>query len=464
MMLEKRTGGPMKFKEAALIQSSEGGEMFKTLESTLFERDPAAENLVINLYPAVTYQEILGFGGAFTETSAYQFSRMSPETQDAIVKAYFDPREGLGYNFCRTHIHSCDFSCGRYTYVEDEDRDLKTFSIARDRKYVIPFIKAAQRTAGEALWLFASPWTPPAWMKSNGDMCHGGRLLDEYYEPWARYIVRYFQEYQKEGIPFFGLTVQNEAIAWQTWESCVYSAREEAVFVHDYLKPALKAADLGDIKVMIWDHNKERVYERARDSFAVPGAKDDIWGIAFHWYSGDHFNALSMTHEAFPDKPLLLTEFSVGAAYGETAPGPHTSWKGVERYANELIEDFNNYMAAETIWNLLVDETGGPYHDRAGGSRAQIVVDPEKDEMILEPTYYAVGHFSRFVKRGARRIGTSSFTDSIAVTAFKNPDGGIAVIALNRDGETKKPRLRMEGVTAPLELPGHSLTTCVIPA
>jgi glucosylceramidase len=154
----------------------------------------------------------------------------------------------------------------------------------------------------------------------------------------------------------------------------------------------------------------------------------------------------------------------VGAAYGETAAAPHTSWKGVERYAYELIEDFNHYMAGETIWNLLVDETGGPYHDRTGGSRAQIVVIPERDEIILEPTYYAVGHFSRFVKRGARRIGTSSFTTSIAVTAFKNPDGGIAAVVLNRDGEVKKLRLRMEEITAPVELPGHSLTTFVIPA
>jgi glucosylceramidase len=454
----------MKFKEVAIVQSSEKGNLFETLKPSVFERDPAAENLVINLYPDISYQEIFGFGGAFTETSAYQFSRMSAETQGKIIKAYFDPVEGLGYNLCRTHIHSCDFSCSRYTYVEDEDKELKTFSIARDQKYILPFIKAAKKIAGDALWLFASPWSPPGWMKSNGDMCHGGRLLDEYYETWAEYFVRYFQEYKKEGIPFFGLTVQNEAIAWQTWESCVYTAKEEAVFVHNYLKPALNAAGLGDIKVMIWDHNKERVYERARDSFAVPGAKDDIWGVAFHWYSGAHFDALSMAHDAFPDKPLLLTEFSVGAAHGETSIGPHTSWKGMEAYANELIGDFNNYMAAETIWNLLVDETGGPYHDRTGGSRAQIVVNPDKDEIYIEPTYYAIGHFSRFVKRGAKRIGTSSFTQNVGVTAFKNPDGGVVAVALNRGEEALKLRLRMEEITAPVELPEHSLTTFVIPA
>jgi glucosylceramidase len=452
----------MQYKKVDVVQSSEKGAVFERLEQTSFERDPAAENNVINLYPEVEFQKIIGFGGAFTETSAYQFSRMSAETQDRIVKLYFDPAQGLGYNFCRTHIHSCDFTLSRYTYVDDEDKDLKTFSIDRDRKYILPFIKAAQKIAGDALWLFASPWSPPGWMKSNGDPCHGGRLLDEHYATWARYFVRYLEEYKKEGVPFFGLTVQNEAMAWQTWESCVYTAEEEAVFVRQFLKPALKAAGFDDVNVMIWDHNKERIYERARDSFAVPGANDDIWGLAFHWYSGRHFDALELTHNAFPDKPLILTEYSVGATQGETTPGFHTGWKGVERCAKELIGDFNHHMAAETIWNLLVDETGGPYHDRTGGCRAQIVVDPAKDQLYIEPTYYAVAHFSRFVKRGAVRIGTSSFSDTIDVTAFKNPGGEIVAVVLNHGSEAGKFRLRIEGTTAPAELPEHSLTTFVV--
>ena len=452
----------MQFKKVTIIQSCEDGAMFENVKPAVFERDPAAENRVINLYPEVEFQKIIGFGGAFTETSAYQFSRMSTPAQEQIIKLYFDPHAGLGYNFCRTCIHSSDFGLSRYIYTEDEDNELKTFSIERDRKYILPFIKAAKKYAGNSLLFFASPWTPPAWMKSNGDMCHGGRLLDEYYKTWAQYFVRYFQEYKKEGVGFFGLTVQNEAFAWQTWESCVYTAEEEAVFVHKFLKPALKAAGFDDLKIMIWDHNKERVYERARDSFAVSGAKDDIWGVAFHWYSGRHYEALKMTHNAFPDKPLLLTEYSVGAPHGETAQAPHTSWKGMEIYSNELIGNFNNYMSAATIWNLIVDETCGPYHDREQGSRAQIVVNPEKDDFILEPTYYAIGHFSRFVRRDAIRIGNSSFSDSIDITAFKNPGGELVAVVLNHGTEVEKMRLRIEGTTAPIELPGHSLSTFII--
>ncbi|MCL2762495.1 MAG: glucosylceramidase [Treponema sp.] len=453
----------MQFRKVHIVQSVKGGELFQSLEPVVFERDPAAENEVINLYPEVTYQTIMGFGGAFTETSAYQFSRMSDAAQETIIKALFDPKEGLAYNFCRTHIHSCDFSISRYTYVEDEDTELKTFSIDRDRAYILPFIKAAQKAVGEDLWLFASPWSPPAWMKDNGDICHGGRLLDAYYAVWAQYFVRYCEEYRKEGIPFFGLTVQNEAMAWQTWESCVYTAQEEAVFAHQFLKPALKAAGFDDIRIMIWDHNKERVYERARDSFAVPGAKDSIWGIAFHWYSGTHFNALNMTHNAFPDKPLLLTESGIGAPHNETDSFPHGGWTGMAFYANEMIGNFNNYMAAEITWNLLIDEDGGPHHDRPFGCGARIMVNPATDEVILEPTYYATAHFSRFIKRGAVRIGTSSFSDRLAVTAFKNPDGEMVAVVLNRGAKTEKVRLRIEAVTAPLVLPGHSLTTLVVP-
>jgi len=454
----------MKFKMVNIIQSSENGPMFENVEPSMFERDPAAENRVINLYPDVEFQKIIGFGGAFTEASAYQFSRMSQKSREKILNAYFDPEKGLGYNFCRTHINSCDFACSRYTYVDDEDRELKTFSIDRERKYILPFIKAAKKIAGKDLWLFASPWSPPGWMKSNGEMCHGGRLLDEFYKTWADYFVRYLEEYKKEGINFFGLSVQNESLAWQTWESCTYTAKEEAVFVHKFLKPALKSSGFNDIKIMIWDHNKERIYERARDSFAVPGAKDDIWGVAFHWYSGEHFEALDMTHNAFPDKMLLLTEYCSAEFYEESAPFPHTSWISVDAYANELIGDFNHHMAAETTWNLLVDEAGGPFHDRGKGCIAQIVVNPERDEVILEPVYYAIAHFSRYIKRGAVRIGTSSSSAAIKIAAFRNPGGEIAAVVLNQGTAAQMLRLRIEGVTAPVKLPGHSLSTFIIPA
>lgn len=450
-------------KVRAFISREGAAEMLAPHSDVLFKKDVDTENMVINIYPEKRYQEIIGFGGAFTETSAYNFSKMSKENQRKIIDAYFNKETGLGYNFCRTHIHSCDFSLNRYTYVEENDKELKTFSIDRDRDYTIPFIKEALQVA-DGLHLFASPWSPPAWMKDNNDLCRGGRLLDEYYGTWAKYFVKYISEYKKEGIEFFAVSVQNEAKAWQTWESCQYTAEEEAIFAHKYLKPELKKAGLGDIKIMIWDHNKERIYDRARDSFKVEGAAEDIWGIAFHWYSGDHFSALDMTHEAFPDKPLILSEFCLGGARGETAPGPHSSWNGVEIYASELIGNFNHFMAASVDWNMIVDEDGGPYHDRERGCKAQIVVDPEKDTVSLEPTYYCVAHFSRFVKRGAVRIGNSTFSEGVKTTAFQNPNGEIVVIVLNCTHTQKDVFLRLGDSTAEAALPAKSLTTYVITA
>ncbi len=449
-------------QKAKVYLSQEGAaKMLAPQQDVSFKKDVETENMVINIFPEVRYQEIIGFGGAFTETSAYNFSKMSEKSKREIIDAYFNPEKGLGYNFCRTHIHSCDFSLDRYTYVEENDKELKTFSVDRDRKYIIPYIKAALETA-DGLCLFASPWSPPAWMKSNNDICHGGRLLDEYYGTWAKYFAKYLTEYKKEGIEFFGLTVQNEAKAWQTWESCEYTAEEEALFAHKYLKPELEKAGLGDVKIMIWDHNKERVYDRARDSFKVPGAKEDIWGIAFHWYSGDHYTGLDMAHEAFPDKPLVMSEFCLGGARGETAPGPHSSWNGVEIYASEIINNFNHYMAASVDWNMIVDEEGGPFHDRERGCKAQIVVNPETDSVSIEPTYYSVAHFSKFVKRGAVRIGNSTFSEGVKATAFQNPNGEIVVVVLNCTKDQKDVFLRLNGSTAEVALPGRSLSTYVI--
>lgn len=443
------------------VSRKDGKYMEYTEKSGVFEDGAFRDNRVVNIYSDRRYQEVLGFGAAFTETSAYNYSMLSSENKRKVIEAYFDPEKGLGFNFCRTHIHSCDFSLDHYTYVKDNDETLESFSIERDHKYILPFIKDAAEAAGDMV-LFASPWTPPAWMKDNNDMCHGGRLLEKYYQTWADYMVRYALEYKKEGFPLFGMTVQNEAAAWQTWESCKYSAREEGEFVHGYLRPTLDKAGLGDVKIMIWDHNRERVYDRARDSFAIPGARDDIWGIAYHWYSGDHYDGLDMAHEAFPEKPLILSESSLGAQRGETAPGPHSSWNGLELWAEEMIENFNHHMAASVAWNMIVDENGGPYHDRDGGCKAPIVADMDKGAVSIEPIYYALAHFSRFIRKGAVRLGTSTFGEMVKASAFENPDGEICAMILNRSEEEQNIYLRLDGERVQMELPARSLSTCVI--
>jgi len=297
-------------------------------QEVVFKEDFETENLLINIYPEFRYQTILGFGAAFTETSAYNFSLLPPEQQQKLMEAYFG-KSGIGYNFCRTHINACDFAIDEYTYVDEDDVELNSFSIDRDKKYIIPMIQAALKV-NPHLWLFASPWSPPAWMKDNRSVVRGGRLLPVYYPIWAKYFSLYFQEYKKEGIEFFGLTIQNEPKAVQMWESCIWSGEEEGVFAANHLRPTLDQDGFGGIKIIVWDHNKERILEQAIASMSIPGAEAAIWGVGHHLYAGDHFDNLRMTHELFPDKTLIATENN---GYGVRGGDVAENWKDIEHYA-----------------------------------------------------------------------------------------------------------------------------------
>ena len=437
--------------------SANENEMLVEQQDIIFKQDFETENLLINIYPEFKYQRILGFGAAFTESSAVNFSLLSPDLQQKLIELYFG-KNGIGLNFCRTHINSADYGVDEYTYVKDGDVELKTFSIDRERKDILPMIKAA-RKANPDLWLFASPWSPPAWMKDNKIVIQGGRLLPEFYQTWANYFSLYLKEYKKEGIDFFGVTIQNEAKAVQTWESCIWTGKEEGEFAVNFLRPALDKTGFNDVKIMIWDHNKERVMERARESMSVPGADKAIWGIAHHWYSGDHFDNLRMAHELFPDKPLIATENSSGGSI----IGTTNWWNSVERYAKETIVNFNNFTSAAVAWNLILDLNGGPVHNRRAGGLAPVVVDTNKKDFTLTSTFYTFGHFSKFIKRDAVRIGSSCYNDAVKVAAFSNPDGEMVVVVLNTTENDAMPKIRLNDCTAEFKLPAKSLQTLVIP-
>jgi glucosylceramidase len=230
------------------------------------------------------FQTLEGFGGAFTEAAASVWQQLSPAQQQAFLLDHFDPQQGHGYTLCRVHINSCDFSLGHYAHADQPgDTTLQHFSIARDRQHLLPMIQAAQRVAGRPLKLLASPWSPPAWMKSNQQMAHGGRLLPQFHAAWAQCFVRFIQAYQAEGVPIWGVTVQNEPEALQRWDSCLYTAEEERDFVRDHLGPALQAAGLGDVRIVVWDHNRDAMVERASTIFGDPEAARFVWGTGFHW-------------------------------------------------------------------------------------------------------------------------------------------------------------------------------------
>ena len=218
-----------------------------------------------------TDQTFLGIGGAITDASAEVFAKLSPKKQQEFLTAYYDKNKGIGYSLARTNIHSCDFSSDSYTYVSEGDKELKTFNIAHDKKYRIPLLKKAIETAGGKLTLFVSPWSPPAFMKDNNDILHGGVLLPEFAPSWANYYAKFIKAYEKEGIPVWGLTIQNEPMAKQRWESCIYTPEAERDFLKNFLGPTLQKEGLGSKNIIIWDHNRgDQLETRANLVFSDP--------------------------------------------------------------------------------------------------------------------------------------------------------------------------------------------------
>jgi glucosylceramidase len=399
------------------------------------------------------FQALEGFGAAFTEAAAVTWMRLSPARREAFLHDCFAQEGGHGYTLCRVHMNSCDFALGNYAHAAmPGDVALEHFSIDRDRQALLPFIQAAQRVAGRPLQLLASPWSPPPWMKSNGQMNHGGHLLPQYRAAWAQCYVRFIQAYAAEGVPVWGVSVQNEPAATQRWDSCIYSAEEERDFVRDHLGPALAGAGLGHVKIVVWDHNRDLMVERAATVYRDPEAAQYVWGTGFHWYGEDHFEHVQLLHDAWPDKQLLFTE---GCQEG----GPHIgSWDLGERYGRSIINDLNRWTVGWIDWNLLLDTTGGPNH--VGNlCSAPILADADADALLHQSSFHYLGHFARFIRSGARRVLCAASRQALECTAFLNTDGVLAVVAMNRTEDPIDCALRVDGVPHRLALPARSIVT-----
>ncbi len=425
-----------------------------------YEAEEFSEKLVcmnvINVYPDVEYQTMEGFGGAFTEASAYTVSLMGDRVQQEIAEAYFG-KEGIGYTLCRCHINSCDFALGNYAYIDDEmDKELKSFDISRDKKYIIPFIKRAQATSKDEITLLASPWSPPAFMKTNGEMNNGGRLKEEYREMWAHYIARFIKEYASIGIDIKMITVQNEPEAIQPWDSCLYTAKEEADFVRDYLGPILAKEGLGDVEIYVWDHNKEVVFERARGVLGDKETAKYVSGIGFHWYTGDHFEGVKIVSEQYPDMKLLFTEGCV--EYSRFMDSGEI--QKAEMYAHDIIGNINAGMQGYMDWNLVLDEKGGPNHV-GNYCAAPIMCDTKADTFEKRLSYYYIGQLSKYVKPGAVRVATTRYCDLVEVCAFKNPDGERVVVILNKSDKDVDISLREYEYSKDYSVDAHTMMTLV---
>ncbi|MBS1565070.1 MAG: glycosyl hydrolase, partial [Bacteroidetes bacterium] len=304
---------------------------------------PLETEPTIFIDPAAGFQSFIGIGGALTDASAETFAKLPKDKQQELLTAYYNPDKGIGYTLARTSIHSCDFSSDSYTYVQDNDKELKTFSVAHDEQYRIPLIKQAIAAAGGKLPLFVSPWSPPAWMKDNNDLAHGGKLKQEFKQSWANYYVKFIKAYEAKGIPVWGLTVQNEPMAKQRWESCLFTAEDERDFIKQFLGPTLQKQGLAAKKLIAWDHNRDLLFQRASVLLSDPGAAKYIWGIGFHWYetwTGGpmQFDNLRLVAQAYRNKNLLFTEGCKESFKMDSV----NNWSLGERYGYSMINDFNS--------------------------------------------------------------------------------------------------------------------------
>ena len=447
-------------KKIQIYTTAENSDLRLSLSNNFISKEKAT--VFIEVDASKTFQTFLGIGGAITDASAEVFAKLSPEKQQEFLNAYYDKNKGIGYSLARTNIHSCDFSSESYTYIAEGDKDLKTFNIDHDRKFRIPLLKRAIKTAGGKLTLFVSPWSPPAFMKDNNDILHGGVLLPEFAQSWANYYAKFIKEYQKEGIPIWGLTIQNEPMATQRWESCIYTPEAEKDFLKNFLGPTLEKDGLGDKKIIIWDHNRGDMLEkRAQLVFSDPEVSKYAWGIGFHWYETwnggtPKFESVGNVQKAFPNKKLLFTEGCI-EKFDATK---FQFWGNAERYGLNMINDFNNGTVGWTDWNILLDQNGGPNHV-GNFCFAPIHADTNTGQLIYTPMYYYIGHLSKFVRPDAKRISETVSDKVLLSTSFKNADGKIATIVMNQSDKNVVYTITVKSQENTITIPAHAMQTLV---
>ena len=403
------------------------------------------------------HQQIIGFGGALTESSAYVLSRLSAAQRREVLRRYYDPHDGIGYTLARTHIGSCDFSLSTWSLDDTPgDYELLNFSLAPMRKLLLPLLLDAQRAVGsQGLRVVASPWSPPAWMKTNNRMDGGGSLREEYAAAWANYYIRFLAAMRDEGMPIWGLTVQNEPEAIQPWESCTYTPEQERDFVAKHLGPALKRSGNSSVKLFGWDHNRDAIEKRADAMLGDANTAQFLSGLAVHWYVSDDYAASARVLAKYPDKQILFTE---GCVEGGAKPG---DWNIAERYARNIMGDLSNGVSGWIDWNIALDMRGGPNHV-GNFCDAPVLVDIAQSQVIYQSSFYAIAHFSRYVKPGAHRIALRGDLPGVHSIAFINVDGSIVVVAFNATDVPISFNLACEGHRCATRITGHALQTYVL--
>jgi glucosylceramidase len=475
--------GSAKEMKVQVYETSANGNSLKQI--TNFSKN--SNSIVITLNPDEKFQTITGFGGAFTESSAYLVNKLSYANRKKIMNAYFGA-DGANYSLTRTHINSCDFSLKHYAYaMVDGDKNLDYFSIEEDKKNnLIPMILEAKALSKEGFKIIASPWTSPPWMKDNKNWV-GGKLLPEYYDTWAMYFSKYIDAYKNEGINIWGITVENEPHGnGNNWESMLYSPQEMTSFVQDHLGPTLEKEGKENIKILGYDQNRAGIKEWVDEMYKDEKSSKYYSGTAIHWYESTYEvfpQDLQYAHQKAPNKYLIQTEACVDSEVphwqddawywqkeatdwgwdwaSEKEKYLHPKYAPVNRYAADIIGCLNNWVDGWVDWNMVLDTKGGPNWFK-NWCIAPVIVNPDTDEVYFTPLYYVMSHFSKFMRPGAVKIGCKIDNIDVLTTAVRNSDGSIALVVFNPTEKNQNIEIKLTNKTKTISINAKALQTLVI--
>ena len=468
--------------EVTVYETSESGNTLKNINQFSTTENKA----VISINPNEKFQTITGFGGSFTEASAYLLNKLSKENREKVLKAYFS-ETGANYSLTRTTIASCDFSLKNYTYAKvDNDLALEHFTIEDDKADIIPMILDAKAISKEGFNIIASPWSCPPWMKDNKSYV-GGKLLPEYNDTFALYFSKYLQAYQKEGVDIWGVTVINEPHGnGNNWESTLFSPKELTDFVQNHLGPKLENDGWKDIKILGYDQNRAGLQEWVDAMYKDEKTSKYFAGTAIHWYESTYEvfpEALQYAHNKAPNKYLIQTEACVDSEIpqwqddtwywkkeatdwgwdwaSEKDKYLHPKYAPVNRYAEDIIGCLNNQVDGWVDWNMLLDRQGGPNWFK-NWCVAPVIVDPENDEVYFTPLYYVMSHFSKFMRPGAVKIGCEINNKQLKVTAVQNIDKSIAIALFNPTNEMYTIEIKLDNTEQIISIAAKALQTVII--
>ena len=466
-----------------VYETSASGNNLVQLEN--FSDETNENRIQVVLQPKQTKQTITGFGGSFTEASAYLLNKLSKKNRDSIIEAYFG-ESGAKYSLTRTHMNSSDFSLSNYSYAPvEDDKELKSFSIQEDLDDIIPMIKDAMNVSKDGFKILSSPWTASPWMKDNKNYV-GGKLLPEYYDTWALFFSKYVTAYKSEGIDIWGFTVENEPLGnGNNWESMHYTPDEMTNFVQHHLGPKLRQ-DYPDVKILGYDQNREHLNEWVDSQYKNEETSSYFDGTAIHWYASTyHFypEELQYAHKKAPNKYLIQSEACVdseipkwkddawywkkeatdwGWDWAPEKDKPmHPKYAPVNRYARDIIGCLNNYVDGWIDWNMVLNKQGGPNWFK-NWCVAPVIVDENSDEIYFTPLYYVMSHFSRFIRPEAKIFDVNHSDKDLMITAAENIDGSIAVVVFNEKEIAKKINLTLNDKSVTIDIKGQALQTIVI--